>query len=175
MAPLQKEDNLMKTLNFVINSLVKFVMGASSLILSVVTMLAVITRFIFQNPIPWSQDIIRICFVYLVFWGGAYCIKEKEHLNIDILLTSVNEKARIIIELIINIILLLFFVFLVYFGFIFVQSGVSQKAPYLPIPMSVYYLSLPTSAILMIYYQLQIIFGQLKNFKENNNPGGERA
>jgi len=165
----------MKAVDSVINSLVKLIMGASSLVLSVVTLLAVITRFIFANPIPWSQDIIRICFVYLVFWGGAYCVKEKEHLNIDILLTSVNDKTRKVIEIIINLILLLFFVFLMYFGFIFMQTGVSQKAPYLPIPMSVYYLSLPSSAILMIYYQIQIIYGQLKSLKGNSNAGGERA
>lgn len=166
---------MMKAADSIINSLVKLIMGVSSLVLSVVTLLAVITRFIFQNPIAWSQDIIRLCFVYLVFWGGAYCVKEKEHLNIDILLTSVNDRTRKIIEIIINIILLLFFVFLIYFGFIFMQTGVSQKAPYLPIPMSMYYLALPTSGILMLYYQIQILITQFKNLKGNSNAGGERA
>lgn len=165
----------MKTVDSVINSLIRFVMGASALVLSVVTMLAVITRFIFHNPIAWSQDVIRLCFVYLVFWGGAYCVREKEHLNIDILLTSVSAKARKAIEIIINIILALFFIFLIYFGLIFMQSGVSQNAPYLPIPMSIYYLALPTSGVLMLYYQLQIIYTQLKGRSGNNNEGGERV
>lgn len=72
----------------------KFVMAFSSLILSVVTFIQVITRFIYKDPIAWGQDVIRLSFIYLVFWGGAYCIKEKEHLNIDILLTSVGIKTR---------------------------------------------------------------------------------
>ena len=37
-------------------------MGVSVSILSVVTILQVIARFIFNNPIPWGQDIIRLSF-----------------------------------------------------------------------------------------------------------------
>lgn len=165
----------MKTVDSVINGIVKFVMASSSLVLSIVTMLQVITRFIFSDPIAWGQDVIRLSFVYLVFWGGAYCVKAKEHLNIDILLTSVNLKTRKIMELVINLILALFFIFMLYFGIIFMQSGASQKAPYLAIPMSLYYLALPSSAVLMLYYQVQIIAEQLKNLKKNVNAGGAEA
>lgn len=165
----------MKTVDTVINGLVKFVMASSSLVLSVVTLLQVVTRFIFSNPIAWGQDVIRLSFVYLVFWGGAYCVKAKEHLNIDILLTSVNVRTRKLIELAINFILGLFFVFMIYFGTIFMQSGVSQKAPYLAIPMSIYYLALPTSAVLMLYYQLQIIVEQVRDLKKHGNAGGAKA
>lgn len=49
------------------------------------------------------------------------------------------------------------------------QSGASQKAPYLPIPMSLYYLALPSSVLLMLYYQIQIIFQQIKNFNKISN------
>lgn len=165
----------MKAIDSIITGLVRFVMAVSSLVLSVVTMLQVITRFIFSNPIAWGQDIIRLSFVYLVFWGGAYCVMKKEHLNIDILLTSVSEKTRRLIEIIINIVLLFFFVFIIYFGFIFMQSGVSQNAPYLAIPMSIYYLALPTSGILMFYYQILIIIEQFRDLKRNGAAGGEQA
>jgi TRAP-type C4-dicarboxylate transport system permease small subunit len=159
----------MKTIDSFVDGFLKFVMACSSLILSVVTFIQVITRFIYKNPIAWGQDIIRLSFIYLVFWGGAYCIKEKEHLNIDILLTSVSIKTRKIMEIVINLILALFFIFIVYYGFIFMKSGASQKAPYLPIPMSLYYLALPSSVLLMLYYQIQIIFQQIKDFKKTSS------
>jgi len=159
----------MKTIDSFIGGFLKFVMAFSSLILSVVTFIQVITRFIYKDPIAWGQDVIRLSFIYLVFWGGAYCIKEKEHLNIDILLTSMGIKTRKIMEIVINLILAIFFIFIVYYGFIFMQSGASQKAPYLPIPMSLYYLALPSSVLLMLYYQIQIIFQQIKNFNKISN------
>ncbi len=165
----------MNTVDKIIDTVIRLVMGLSALILSVVTLLQVITRFVFQNPIAWGQDVLRLCFVYLIFWGGAYCVKQKEHLNIDILLTSIPVKMRKIMEILINILLVVFFIFVVYYGFIFTQSGSAQKAPYLDIPMSIYYLSLPTAGILMIYYQIKEIISQFSNFNSNNDIGGEQA
>lgn len=164
-----------KTINLALDNFIKFIMASSSLVLSVVTFAQVVSRFVIKNPIAWGQDIIRLSFVYLVFWGGAYCVKEREHLNIDVLLTSVSVSSRKIIEIIINVILVLFFIFLIYFGLIFMKSGMTQNAPYLPIPMSLYYFALPSSAILMLYYQIQIIIEQIKNRKSLSSKGGEIA
>ncbi|SNT27269.1 TRAP-type C4-dicarboxylate transport system, small permease component [Anaerovirgula multivorans] len=163
----------MKTLDRIVDFIVRFIMAFSALILSIVTTLQVVARYIFKSPIGWGQDIIRLSFIYLVFWGAAYCVKEKEHLNIDILLTSLKPKAKKILELGINIVLAFFFMFIIYYGFIFTQSGANQKAPYLSIPMSLYYLSLPTSGIFMIYYQLRQVMEQISNLKSNGDTGGD--
>ncbi|MBS7525278.1 TRAP transporter small permease [Fusibacter paucivorans] len=146
--------------------LIKAIMGSSTLLLSVVTFYQVISRFILKTPIAWGQDIIRLCFVYLVFWGGAYCVREREHLNIDIMLTMVSPKIRKWMELVINVILCFFFAFLIYYGTVFMISGSSQSAPYLSIPMSYYYLALPSSAVLMLYFQIQNIYLTLRPNKE---------
>lgn len=159
----------MKTVNMIVDGILKIVMALTSLLLFIVTFLQVVSRFIFKTPIAWSQDVIRLCFVYLVFWGAAYCLKEKAHLNIDVFLTALKPKMRKIVEIIINVVLLLFFVFLIYFGFSFMQTGSTQNAPYLPIPMSFFYLSVPTSAVFMFYYMIQEIFRQMKNFNESDN------
>lgn len=164
----------MKIFETIIENIIKFVIGFSSLVLAVVTLLQVISRFILKSPIAWGQDIVRLCFVYLIFWGGAYCVKEKEHLNIDILLTSLKIRTREKMELIISIVLSLFFIFIIYYGYIFTQSGASQKAPYLNIPMSIYYLSLPTAGILMLFYQIKVIIMQIKKLKNNEDMEGDQ-
>ena len=164
----------MKIVDKFIDNIIELMMAASSLVLSVVTLFQVVSRFILKNPIAWGQDVVRLSFIYLVFWGGAYCVKEKGHLNIDILLTAVKGKTRYIMEFLINIVLLIFFAFIIYYGFVFTKTGVTQKAPYLDIPMSIYYLSLPTAGILMLYYQIKQIIDQIKNFKDGNF-GGDQA
>lgn len=155
----------------VLGKLIEGVMAASSFVLASVTLIQVVSRFIFKNPIPWGQDIVRLSFIYLVFWGGAYCVKEKGHLNIDMLLTALKVKQRYILEIIINLVLVVFFGFIVYYGFKFTQSGISQKAPYLDIPMSLYYVSLPSAGLLMIYYQILEILSQLKILRHGSGGG----
>lgn len=145
----------MNKLDKIVDLFSKIVMGVSVLVLSVVTILQVIARFIFSNPIPWGQDVIRLSFVYLVFFGGAYCVFKNEHLNIDIVFNILNEKNKKILASIIDILLIIFFIFLVYYGFIFTKTGLNQKAPYLDIPMAIYYLSLPIAALTMVYFQIR--------------------
>ncbi|PHH96018.1 TRAP transporter small permease [Fusobacterium nucleatum] len=145
----------MNKLDKIVDLFSKIVMGVSALVLSVVTILQVIARFIFSNPIPWGQDVIRLSFVYLVFFGGAYCVFKNEHLNIDIVFNILNEKNKKILASIIDILLIIFFIFLVYYGFIFTKTGLNQKAPYLDIPMAIYYLSLPIAALTMVYFQIR--------------------
>ena len=156
----------MKAIKNAIDNTLKFVMATSSLILFVVTFLQVIFRFLFKSPIPWSQDAIRLCFTYLVFFGAAYCVKEKSHLNIDVVIGMFKPKMRKVTDILTNLILLAFFVFLAFYGFQFAMSGATQVAPYLPIPMSVYYASVPLSAVLMFFYMSIQTFEQIRDFNK---------
>ncbi|NME36677.1 MULTISPECIES: TRAP transporter small permease [Fusobacterium] len=152
----------MNKIDCFMENLLKFIMGLATLILSVVTALQVVARFIFSNPIAWGQDIIRLSFVYLVFFGGAYCVHTNEHLNIDAFINLFSEKNKKILSIFIECIVFLFFIFLIYYGSIFVKTGINQKAPYLPISMSLYYFSLPLSSFLMAYFELRKIITLIK-------------
>ncbi len=153
----------MKTVVKVVDGFIKTLMAASALTLFVVTFLQVVFRFVFKSPLAWSQDMIRLCFTYLVFIGAAYCVRERAHLNIDVVISSLKPKLRRALELLINLLLCGFFVFLIYYGFQFAVSGKTQLAPYLPIPMFYYYLSVPISAGLMLFYMLFQVVDQIKS------------
>ena len=81
----------MKTLNAVVDALCKLVMGVSALVVFVITFAQVLCRFVFKSPLPWSQDVLRLAFTYMVYWGAAWCVKVKGHLNVDDLLTSLPD------------------------------------------------------------------------------------
>lgn len=151
-----------------LEKILKLAMVISSAILAIVTFLQVIMRFFFKMPVAWGQDIIRLSFVYLVFLGAAYCLKTNDHLNIDIIFSMVSNKTGKILQILINFVLLVFFVFLLFYGIQFSKTGITQKAPYTAIPMIYYYASIPISALYLILYDLEIIINQLKGIK-----GGE--
>ena len=105
-----------------VDKITKAVMGISAIVVFVITFLQVLCRFVLKSPLPWSTDILRLAFTYLVFWGAAWCVREKEHLNVDVLLTT----------------------------------------SYLPIPMSVYYASIPSAGAIMLFYMIKNMAEQLK-------------
>lgn len=149
-----------------LEKVLKLAMVLSSAILAIVTFLQVIMRFFFKMPVAWGQDIIRLSFVYLVFLGAAYCLKTNDHLNIDIIFSMVSKKTGKILQILINFILLGFFIFLLFYGIQFSKTGITQKAPYTAIPMIYYYASIPISAIFLILYDIEIIINQFKEIKD---------
>lgn len=165
----------MKIINKAAESMLQLVMASSSLVLFVVTFLQVVFRFVFKAPLAWSQDVIRLCFTYLIYSGAAYCVKAHAHLNIDVFMTMLPEKARKLLELLIQVALIGFVVFLIRFGYEFAQTGSSQMAPYLPIPMSIYYMSVPISAGFMLFYMIQQLIEQILGFNKPAVKGGEQA
>ena len=156
--------------NFMDNAL-RAVMALSSLVLFAVTFMQVVWRFVLKSPLPWSQDVIRLCFTYLVFLGAAYCVKENAHLGIDVVISMLKPKARKVLDLLISLVLLAFFLFLAYYGVAFMQTGGSQMAPYLPLSMSLYYASVPISAALMVFYMMLQLMEQLRVF--GRHEGGK--
>ncbi|WZL74378.1 TRAP transporter small permease [Clostridiaceae bacterium 35-E11] len=155
----------MSKLNSVVDKILDAGLALSVAIVFVVTFLQVISRFVFKLGIPWSTDIIRLAFVYTVFLGAALGMREKGHLNVDVVFNALPERTRNIVGIGINMLLLGFFVFLFVLGMQFTQTGLTQGAPYVQMPMSVYYFSVPLSALLMFYYLIQHMVEQFKQLK----------
>ncbi len=152
----------MKTIDKYLTWVVRGIIGVALLILFLVSFSVIIGRVFFGASMGWSQDVIRLCFTYVIYFGAAYCVREKGHLNVDFVLSMMNPKVRQIIEFIINIILLAFFAFIVYFGFQFAATGASQKSPYLMLPMTWYYYGVPVSGIMMFFYMLEQLIDEAK-------------
>lgn len=152
----------MKTIDKYLTWVVRGIIGVALLILFLVSFSVIIGRVFFGASMGWSQDVIRLCFTYVIYFGAAYCVREKGHLNVDFVLGMMNPTVRQIIEFIINIILLAFFAFIVYFGFQFAATGASQKSPYLMLPMTWYYYGVPVSGIMMFFYMLEQLIDEAK-------------
>ena len=109
---------------------------------------------------------IRLAFTYMIYFGAAYCVRDNSHLNVDVLLSMLSKKGRKLAEIVINLVVMCFFLFLVAFGFTFAQLGSIQTTSYLMLPMTYYYLGIPLSAICMTFYVIQNIVNQVKELKE---------
>ena len=146
----------MKILNKIVDTFLMVMMVCSAFILAALTFAQVISRFVFHIPIPWSTDVIRICFVYSIFLGASYAAKNNEHLNLDVVLGMLKPKLRLATELLIFAVLSFFCAFIAYVGWQFtIGSGLKQNLPYLTVPMAVMYVSIPTGGVIMTFYYLQ--------------------
>jgi len=44
----------------------------------------VVMRFVFDRPLAWSDELIVILYILIVFWSAATLLKEKDHVMLDL-------------------------------------------------------------------------------------------
>ncbi len=123
------------------------------------TFLQVFYRYVLKNPLPWSQEILMISFVYLVLFGAALAVKNKEHLKVEIF-----DKAPELVQKIFKaaefVIMLIFIGVFVYYGTLLVIANFTSGTivGFLPIKVAYVYMSIPISGLFMAYYLVKGVF-----------------
>ncbi|MDR1786681.1 MAG: TRAP transporter small permease [Spirochaetaceae bacterium] len=66
-------------------------------VMIVLTFLNVVLRYMFNKGLAWSEEIARLCFIYLVYLGSIGAMRDNQHLIIDSVLSRVPSLAQKII------------------------------------------------------------------------------
>ena len=51
----------------ILTRFIRFILGATSAVIFLVTFLAVVFRYLLKSPLPGSHDVIRLAFTYMIF------------------------------------------------------------------------------------------------------------
>ena len=125
----------------------------------------VFTRFVMGTPSSFTDELARYLMIWVGVLGAAYISGRRMHVAIDLLPTKLNKEGQVKLKIFINCIIILFCLFaLVGGGFrlVYITFTLGQFSPALQIPLSVVYLVIPISGILIIYYKISdIIYKQL--------------
>jgi TRAP-type C4-dicarboxylate transport system permease small subunit len=62
--------------------------------LAVLLGLGVVLRYVFNNPLTWSEEIVVTFFVWMVMLGVPSALRSKMHIRIDILILRLSNPAR---------------------------------------------------------------------------------
>lgn len=154
-----------KLLGTVINVLLFTFVG----IMLVITFFQILSRFVFRIPIVWSEEVIRMSFVWLIFLGSAMAIKENSHLSLDLLTTSLTPKARRWISIGIYLIILAISIVLFIAGGDYVRRSLGKLAVTMRIPANAVNLAIPVSSAVAILFTIERILGVVRQ-----DENGER-
>ncbi|ARV17902.1 Sialic acid TRAP transporter permease protein SiaT [Curvibacter sp. AEP1-3] len=68
--------------------------GGLFLTLFIVFIIQITARFGFNKPLPWTDEAAVILYVWVILWGAAAVVPEREHVVFDLLWNSVNYRSR---------------------------------------------------------------------------------
>ncbi len=148
-------DSIRKLLNKFLNLLA----GVSFAAMVLLTCWQVFTRYILQNPSPWSEELVSYLFAWMALIGASVVTGERGHMNIPIVVDKMGDKARKGFLILAEIIAFLFSaVILVYGGVKITSLAMGQLTSSLGVPIGIFYIVLPLCGVLnMVYALLNVV------------------
>jgi TRAP-type C4-dicarboxylate transport system permease small subunit len=109
----------------------------------------IISRYVFNNSLHWTEEFSRYAYVWIIFLGAAIAVKEGTHVRIDILLQKLGIKAKRKMDILLSGLMFLTFSYFLYYGVLFVIGTNNSYSSALKIPINIYvYAALPLSCLI---------------------------
>ena len=68
--------------------------GLLFLALFLTFLIQIAARFGFNQPLPWTDELAVILYLWVILWSCAFVVPEKEHVMFDLIWNSVNPTTR---------------------------------------------------------------------------------
>jgi TRAP-type mannitol/chloroaromatic compound transport system permease small subunit len=148
-------DKLRRVLG-IIDRLSGFVGTAVSVLLPALTLVLtfeVVARYFFKRPTIWAFDMAIFMFGYCGLLAGAYVMKEKEHINVDIIYGRFSTRGKAALDVITGLLFFFFIILVVVYGWEAAYSALSfgdrRPTEWGP-PVGHFKLMIPLGALLLL-------------------------
>lgn len=143
----------------------RWVIGGLMAAITFLTLIQVIWRYGLNQPITWSEQVARYCFVYVTLIGAAALLRlDDSHPELDSLRNRFGPALRLAVDVFSRSMIIACSLAISFGGFRMIYLHIDQLSPSLEIPMWWIYLSLavpPLIGVLWILWRAR--FGSLED------------
>jgi TRAP-type C4-dicarboxylate transport system permease small subunit len=144
-----------------------FFMVVLMFLISIITGLQVFSRYVMNDAISWSEEVCRYMFVWMVFFGISYAIRQRRHIRILGLYTIVSEPIRKGLMILADLLFLFFVILMAVNGAELCATifRLGQLTPSLEFSMAYIYASLPIGFTLAALRLVQGLYLRIRHIK----------
>lgn len=153
---LKSINNKIREINLAVTSIILVIMVCA-------VSLQIITRYVFFYSLPWTEELSRYMFAWLIFLGASIGVGEGIEIRIDFVESILKRNSRKALNIFQD--LVSFGVSVVFFisSLQIIKLGAYQLSPALQIKMSYVYICIPIGMILVGYELISRIVSRIKN------------
>ncbi len=119
----------------------------------------------FGSPTTWSVGLTQLVFIWVIFLGANQALRNHAHVGVDAINYFLKPKLRLITEMIMNVLMILFLLFLIYYGSDMVISSTGRLITGTSIPYWTVTLAIPIGSVLMLLTTLGQIWGKWRRMQ----------
>lgn len=111
----------------------------------------IVSRVVFKAPSPWSEELARIMFIWMVFLGISYSTLHDSHIRVTFVANALFKgKANQILNILLNLLAFGIFAWVFVTGIQYVSYCSAVRTPALQLPRSWFVTILPITGFLMV-------------------------
>lgn len=131
----------------------KFI-GLLMLLMCTLIVVQVFFRYVLFHSLPWSEELSRYFFVWLVFLGVNLGIRDRIEIRIDILDNLLRGKARKYLAVFQLLVSMVSVGFMFYSSIFLVEAGFVSTSVSMGIPMAFVYICIPVG---MLFAMIELV------------------
>ncbi len=101
--------------------------------------LQILFRYLVDQPLGWSEEVIVTVWLWTVLWGAAFVIGESEEIRFDIVYSNISESWRRAFTVITGVVLIIVYGISLPAAYSYVNFMKVERSAYLHIPINVLY------------------------------------
>lgn len=126
--------------------------GTLVLVVFLVVLLQVAMRYLLARPNPWSEEVSRLCFVWLSMLGASLAVHHQAHFAFSQALGRLSRRAQRLARRLATSVVGLSAVGLLVFGVELVRITHPQRSPALNLSLAFLYAAVPVGAALVLIH-----------------------
>lgn len=134
----------------------------------------VIWRWILNNPIVWSEELIQLTYVWICYLGWTIATRKDSHIRITAVLNMLPEGAQKWMQAFCHVLVIVFSVLMIRYGIDLIGVGAKRTAVSFAMNYAVVYVMGPVCNLVIIFYELAGLIECLTKGPRNyKDVGGE--
>ena len=140
------------------------VAAAMLAVMFVAFILQIAFRYLLNFPIGWSSELTVVMWLWLVLWGSAFVLSEKEEIRFDLIYSAVSPRVRIAMAIVFSVAVVVLYGASLKASYAYVSFMKVEKSSYLKIPLnwlySIYLIFLVAILVRYLWLLAQLLRGK---------------
>lgn len=157
-----------KTLSNHLDRIARFLLFAAIVAMTLFITLQIIFR-VFFTALSWTEELSRYLLVWSTFIGASVAFKKGAHISVSFVMDMLPLKTRKALYVLSTVLMAIFFLVSVWYGFLLMKLQVFQISPAMGIKMRYVYTIIPVSFIVMFIHLLYEFLEQWSSAKKSSS------
>lgn len=138
----------------------------------VVTFVQVLSRYVLQTSLAWTEELARYLFIWLAALGSAYAFKLRSHFLVRFVVDKFSQTTQFAVATFVAALLIVFLAIFVWQAVLYTMSVSGQTAPGTGLSKAVPVSAAVVGGLLMLYYVFRAWLDDSQEFKKGGAVAG---